>query len=198
MGSVDDRLKDISEIRTLMEESSKFLSLSGLSGVSAGAVGIAAYLVARQKLSEPCNTANALFAFFCVEAAVTLLFALGFAAYFSTRMARDRGLPVWSAAAKYLVVNLFLPLAAGGAFCLILFHHGLYLLIAPSMLIFYGLALLNSSKYTLREIRYLGLCELCLGMAGALWLGAGLLLWCAGFGALHILYGSFMYLKYEK
>jgi hypothetical protein len=200
MASIDNRLKDIAEIRSLMEQSSKFLSLSGLSGVSAGAVGIAAYGIARIQLAKPGSegTGAGTLSLYCLEAIVTLLFALGLAAYFSTRMAKRRGLEVWTAATKYLVVNLFIPLAVGGAFCAIQLYHGFYSLIAPAMLIFYGLALLNASKYTLREIRYLGLSEICLGLIGAMWPDDGLTLWCAGFGVLHILYGVFMYLKYEK
>jgi hypothetical protein len=200
MDSIDNRLEDIAEIRSLMEQSSKFLSLSGLSGVSAGAVGIAAYLIVRQELAQPApgGVDGGLLLRYSLEAVVTLLCALGLAAYFSTRMAKRRGLPVWSAAAKYLVVNLFVPLGAGGVFCFALLYHGLYPLIPPAMLTFYGLALLNSSKYTLKEIRYLGLSEVCLGLLGAIWLEYGLVLWCAGFGVLHVLYGSYMYLKYEK
>ena len=200
MDSIDNRLNDIAEIRSLMEQSSKFLSLSGLSGVSAGVVGIAAYVVAREQLGQPApeGTGPEVLLLYCIEAVVTLLFALGLAAYFSSRMAKRKGLAVWTAATKYLVVNLSIPLAAGGAFCGALLCHGFYSIIAPAMLIFYGLALLNSSKYTLREIRYLGLSEICLGLFGAVWLDYGLILWCAGFGVLHVLYGLFMYLKYEK
>jgi len=200
MDSIDNRLNDIVEIRSMMEQSSKFLSLSGLSGVSAGAVGIAAFIVAKMELAElgPGSVGAGMVMRYTAEALATLFCALGLAAYFSGRMAKARGLDLWTAAAKYLVVNLFIPLAAGGAFCGTLLYHGLYSLLAPSMLIFYGLALLNSSKYTLREIRYLGLSEVSLGLIGAMWPAFGLLLWCAGFGVLHVLYGSFMYLKYEK
>jgi hypothetical protein len=200
MGSIDNRLNDIAEIRSLMEQSSKFLSLSGLSGLSAGAVGIAAYGIARIELagqgSEIAGVAS--LTLYCIEAVATLLCALGLATYFSTRMAKRKGLAVWTAATKYLLVNLFIPLAAGGVFCATLLYHGFYSLIAPATLIFYGLALLNSSKYTLREIRYLGLSEICLGLFGAIWFEYGLIFWCAGFGVLHILYGSYMYVKYEK
>ncbi len=200
MDSIDNRLKDIAEIRSLMEQSSKFLSLSGLSGVSAGAVGIAACAIAWMQLgksgSDHADTQMLLL--YSLEAVVTLACAIGLAAYFSTRMAKRNGLEVWTAATKYLVMNLFVPLAAGGAFCGILAYHGIYWLIAAAMLIFYGLALLNASKYTLREIRYLGISEIGLGLMGAMWPDYGLILWGAGFGMLHVLYGAFMYMKYEK
>ena len=199
MDSVDPRLKDIAEIRSLMEQSSKFLSLSGLSGVSAGTAGLLAYLVANHQVSTArMQSPESLTVFFCAEATVTLVCALGMAVFFSTRMARRKGLPLWTPATRALLVSLLIPLAAGGVYSLILLSRGLFSLIAPAMLVFYGLALLSSSKYTLAEIRTLGLSELLLGLAGTLWTEYGLLAWGIGFGLLHILYGTSMYFKYEK
>ncbi len=200
MATIDDRLKDISEIRSMMEQSSKFLSLSGLSGISAGIVGIAAAVIAQYFFdtagtrSSGSNDA----AYFLIGSILTLIVALSFAAYFSVRMARKKQLPVWSSATKSLLVNLFIPLAVGGLFCLILAYHNILFLIAPAMLIFYGLALLNTSKYTLKEIRYLGMSEICLGLLASIWVQFGIVFWGIGFGILHITYGTFMYFKYEK
>ena len=200
MATIDDRLKDISEIRSMMEQSSKFLSLSGLSGISAGIVGIAAAVIAQYFIdtagtrSSGSNGA----AYFLIGSILTLIVALSFAANFSVRMARKKQLPVWSSATKSLLVNLFIPLAVGGLFCLILVYHNILFLIAPAMLIFYGLALLNTSKYTLREIRYLGMSEICLGLLASIWVQFGIVFWGIGFGILHITYGTFMYFKYEK
>jgi hypothetical protein len=200
MASIDDRLKDIYEIRSMMEQSSKFLSLSGLSGISAGVVGIVAVVIAEISLS-PVGKESPVpsdVAFFIIGSVVTLIVALSLAAYFSVRMARKKGLPVWGTSTKSLLINLFIPLASGGLFCLVLLYHHIPFLIAPSMLIFYGLALLNTSKYTFKEIRYLGVSEICLGLIAALWFQFGLILWGAGFGVLHIVYGTVMYFKYEK
>ena len=192
MATIEDRLKDISEIRSMMEQSSKFLSLSGLSGISAGIVGIIAVVVAQNFLNSAGREGAASndVRFFLVGSLVTLVAALGLAAYFSVRMARKKMLPVWGATTKSLLVNLFLPLAAGGVFCLALVYHDFPYLIAPSMLIFYGLALLNAGKYTFKEIRYLGVSEICLGLIASFWLQFGLVLWGTGFGVLHIVYGA--------
>jgi hypothetical protein len=208
MDAIDDRLKDISEIRSLMEQSSKFLSLSGLSGISAGIVGlVAAGLAEWTILRSGTPTSDgasqvidkgSLTAFFIITAFLTLVAALSLAAFFSIRMAREKSLPVWTKSAKSLVLSLFVPLSAGGAFCIILLYHNLVFLIIPSMLIFYGLALFNSSKYTLDEIRYLGVTEICLGLIASIWTQFGLVFWGIGFGALHIIYGTLMYFKYEK
>lgn len=199
MNDIDERLKDISEIRSLMEQSSKFLSLSGLSGVSAGIVGTAAAVIAEWHLRSAIGVQMGdEITFFVVGSIVTLAAALALAAFFSVRMTNKKGLPIWTTPTRSLLVNLLIPLAAGGAYCLILLMHGFPHLIAPAMLIFYGLALMNASKYTLPEIRYLGLCELCLGLIGSWWVSYGLMLWGIGFGLLHIIYGALMYVKYEK
>jgi hypothetical protein len=200
MRTIEDRLKDISDIRSMMEQSSKFLSLSGLSGISAGIVGIAAAVIALNFSSaagKESSGSNGV-VLFLIGSVLTLIAALSLAAYFSLRMARKKELPVWSPATKSLLVNLFIPLAVGGLFCLILVYHNIPFLIAPSMLIFYGLALLNASKYTLKEIRYLGMSEICLGLIASIWVQFGIVLWGIGFGILHIVYGTFMYFKYEK
>ena len=83
-------------------------------------------------------------------------------------------------------------------FCLVLLYHGIIGLVAPATLIFYGLALLNASKYTFNDIRYLGICEIVLGLLGSLFIGYGLIFWAIGFGVLHIIYGAVMYFKYER
>ncbi|HMC96443.1 MAG TPA: hypothetical protein VKG92_02220, partial [Flavobacteriales bacterium] len=102
------------------------------------------------------------------------------------------------AAAQRLLVNMFIPLGGGGMFCLALLYYGLPGLVPPATLVFYGLALLNASKYTLDEVRWLGISELILGLIASFWVGAGLLFWALGFGVLHIFYGALMYLRYER
>ena len=63
-------------------------------------------------------------------------------------------------------------------------------------LIFYGLALVNASKYTITEIRSLGVIEISLGLVSMWWIGHGLLFWSIGFGILHIVYGIIMQRRY--
>jgi hypothetical protein len=114
------------------------------------------------------------------------------------RNSKRKGIKIWDNSTKRLLINLAIPLIAGGLFCLVLLFHGIIGLVAPATLIFYGLALLNASKYTFDDIRYLGLCEIVLGLAGSFFIGYGLLFWSIGFGLLHIIYGAVMYFKYER
>ena len=78
-----------------------------------------------------------------------------------------------------------------------LIYHGIYGLIAPVMLIFYGLALINAEKYTFSDVKYLGFCELVLGAVSLFFIEYGLIFWITGFGILHILYGLVMFKKYK-
>ena len=127
----------------------------------------------------------------------TLLLALALSVYFSRKYAASRGLQFWSPAARYVLEALAIPLVAGGLFCALLAGGEGYPWIVPAMLLFYGTALTSAGRYTVSEVRYLGLAELVVGLAAAGWPSFGLAFWAFGFGVLHILYGAFAYRKYE-
>ncbi len=198
MQKIEDHLKDLSEIRTIMEKSSKFLSLSGLSGLSAGIIAlIGSYIIFQKIHGINENADNEGLPFFYISvAAVVLISAIGLAIFFTMRNAKKKNLPVWTIATRYLLTSLFIPIAAGGIFSLMLWYRGIPELIFSSTLIFYGLALLNASKYLMNEIRYLGITEIVLGLIAGM--RYGLLIWAFGFGVMHIIYGIYTYLKYEK
>lgn len=202
----EEQLQQLAEIRSLMEKSSRFISLSGLSGVGAGICALVGSAVAWWRLQQyNLSTVNyaeqksALLGELLLIAGLTLLAALGVAGLFTWRKARRQDQGLWDQSTKQLLGNLFIPLITGGLFCLILLRQGMISMIAPSTLIFYGLALVNASKYTLNDIRYLGFCQIVLGLLNAYFiaLGNGLLFWTVGFGILHIVYGIYLHLKYE-
>jgi hypothetical protein len=207
MDPKQDQLAALHEIRNIMDRSSRFISLSGLSGVAAGVsalvgAGVAQWHFAHrgisysQAIGGELPRASLLF----LAAVAVLVFVLAFcsAAYFTARNAKKNSHRVWDSKTERMLVNLFIPLAAGGVFCGALLHHHLLYLVAPAMLIFYGLGLLNASKYTLSDIRYLGIAEIGLGLLACFFVDYGLLAWTAGFGLLHILYGMLVYYKYER
>lgn len=212
MNKETDHLKQLTEIRSLMERSSRFISLSGLSGVFAGTFALIGAFAAYKHLDNNINTssyydytvnANAevdldLLRFFIFDALFVLIASISAGLLLTWRSAKKKAQPIWDATAKRLLINLMIPLATGGIFCLILMKHQLIGLVAPSTLLFYGLSLINASKYTLDDIRYLGICEIILGLLAALFIGYGLLFWAIGFGLLHIVYGLLMYNKYER
>lgn len=206
MNTTSQHLETLTEIRSIMERSTRFISLNGLAGVFAGVfalVGaIAAYFFMEKSMhysyrgnieSDP-----VMYAFFIIDAMSVLFASIAVAVFLSVRKARRKGLKVWDHMAKRVLVNMFVPLATGGMFCIILLVHGFVGFIAPTTLIFYGLALFNTSKYTFSDIRILGLFEILLGLLSAIWIGYGLLFWAMGFGVLHIIYGIILYYKYER
>ena len=182
-----------------MERSSRFISLSGLSGVMAGIYALlgayVAHLILQDYRSQPHSH---VVTYLLVDAAVVLVLAVGTGIFLTTRRARTQGATLWDASARRLMINLLIPLVVGGLFSLILIFRGMIGMIAPSMLIFYGLALVNASKYTLSDIRYVGFAEIMLGLLAAAVSGYSLLFWAIGFGALHIIYGTLMYYTHER
>jgi len=208
MDNRQEQLKNLGEIRSLMEKSSSFLSLSGLSGISAGVFGIIASVVMSYWISPFLDTRKDVFLtaarrteliIYCVILMCAILI-LTFASviFFTTRKAKKNNLAYWDGPAKRMALNLFIPLVAGGLFCIGLVYQYYDSLVLPSMLIFYGLSLVNASKYTLNDLRWLGIIEVLLGLTAMLEPGSSLLLWGAGFGVMNIIYGAWMYFRYER
>lgn len=206
-----EHLKDLSDIRSMMDRSSRFLSLSGLSGIFAGIYAlIGAYYAYTNKLYRFRNSEYAYYSItdyagitqiyeVVIVGAVVLALSLITGYLLTRRNSVKKGLPLWDKTAKRMLGNLAIPLVTGGIACLILLvQYSSVYSIAPLTLVFYGLALVNASKYTLNDIRYLGICEIILGLIALLYPANGLLFWAIGFGVLHIVYGTVMYFKYER
>jgi len=182
--------EDIKAIRKLMEESTRFLSLSGLSGVIAGGTALAGALLAWLFIDDTWSLAGV--------AAIVLVISLTFACFLSIKKAKRQKKHFWTPVSRKMLLNLFIPLATGGLLALIFLLKGNLQLIVPVFLIFYGLALINASKFTLGEIFYLGLLEIATGLLVTLFPDLWLIGWSVGFGVLHIVYGLLMYGKYGK
>ncbi len=207
MNQQQEQLATLHEIRNIMDRSSRFISLSGLSGVAAGTSALLGAAVVKWYLlthninysqTMGRNFTNNNLLFMGAVAVLVFILALCLAMYFTARNAKKNSHQVWDKKTERMLVNLFIPLVAGGIFCAVLVYHDLLYLVAPAMLIFYGLALLNASKYTISDIRYLGFLEIVLGLLASFFVGYGLLAWTIGFGLLHIVYGTLVYFKYER
>ncbi len=206
-----DPLTQLTEIRAIMERSSRFLSLSGLAGIGAGIVALIGVGVGHWWLEQhfgaggfarlaggtPEEQATAM-PFLVGLAGAMVAAALLVAFIFTRRRAARMGQTLWSSVARRLTLSLAAPLVAGGLFCLALYWHGALVLVVPAMLLFYGLALLSASKYTLNEIRGLGYLQAGLGLASLAAPGYGLAFFAAGFGLAHIGYGVLMFNRYER
>jgi hypothetical protein len=210
MKSNIDSIEDIRAIRKIMEESSRFLSLSGLSGVFAGVTAIAGALFAYFFILDNGSihydeyfrslSAKETFSLrwqLIADASLVLVLSVLFSLYFSIKKTKRDGKKFWSPVSRRLLINLLIPLVTGGIFIIVLLFQNHIQLIVPGFLIFYGLALVSAGKFTFDEIFYLGILEIITGLVSAFVSGWGLIFWIFGFGILHITYGVAMYRKYE-
>ncbi|NQD72690.1 hypothetical protein HP439_18360 [Sphingobacterium shayense] len=204
--SQENLLKEIEQIRSMMEKSSKFISISGLSGVLIGIYALIGAAFAYVKvygfnsdiefrdyyIDDP-----DILKYLSVVAAVVLVLSIVTGLSMASRKAKYMNQKIWNVVSRSLLFAIAVPLCTGGLFALILLSKGYYSLIASVLLIFYGLALVSGSPYTFKEVRWLGIFEILLGLLAILVPGYGLWFWVAGFGILHIVYGLIVYKKYE-
>lgn len=204
-------LDDITEIKNIMNRSSRFISLSGLSGVLAGIYALIGAYFAYQKLSafasiDPATYARnnsapvgtALTLDLGIIALAVVLAAIVTGAVLSIRKAKKSEESIWNKTSQRLIINFFIPLVVGGVFCLALIQNGSSVLVGSATLLFYGLACVNASKYTLGDVRYMGIAFIILGLISTQFLGYGLYFWALGFGGFHIIYGAMMHFKYDR
>lgn len=204
---------ELTSIRSMMERSSKFISLSGLSGVMAGIYALMGAAVAwwytyqsdyfnlRNPVSYDDPIDGHLFTNWeklALTGIIVFIASIATGVVLTLRKAKQKGQSVWGRASRQLLFNLAVPLVTGAILVLILISRGYFSVVASTTLIFYGLALVNASNVTYNDIKYLGIIEIVLGLLAALLPGFGLLFWAIGFGVLHIVYGSIMYLKYDR
>lgn len=209
MDQQQQSLDTLQDIRRIMERSSRFISLSGLSGISAGVFALIGawlayhYVFGYKDFRMNGGFKNHSFAWLFDNilfwiATGTFLAAVLSAFMFTWIKSKKDNVPLWGKSAVRLLINLFIPLVVGAIFLFRMIHFGTFGLVAPGCLIFYGLALINASKYTLDDVRYLGYMEILLGLVNLWFIGYGLYFWAAGFGLMHIIYGGLMWWKYDR
>ena len=215
-------IEDLASIKSMMSKSSRFMSISGLAGILAGLYALIAFFVTYRVLATVVlpgisidnlpegetnildGLLNAFTGGYGLDVILVLIGVITLAAAVLTgiiltiRKAKKHNEKIWDPTSRRLIANFGIPLAAGGIFCLVLLQYGIIGLVAPCTLIFYGLALVNASKYTLGDIKYLGLVNVIIGLISTQFIGYGLFFWALGFGVLHIIYGSLMYFKYDR
>jgi uncharacterized membrane protein YidH (DUF202 family) len=208
MKEEQDYIKDITEMRSMMERSSKFMSLSGLAGLMAGIYALAGALIAYKVFHfnpdqitdstiQKGYLSPALLKVILL-AGIVLILAVGTAIFLSSKKARKRREKSWTNTSRRLLISMAVPLVTGGILLLILISKGLVGLMAPFTLFFYGLAIYNAGKFTYYEMRSLGLIQIGLGLIGSYFVEYGLLCWALGFGVSHIIYGTYLHYRYER
>ena len=197
-------IEDLKTIRQMMDRSGRFISLSGMSGVIAGCIAILSAYAAYELVYEgqdyfsyrKASVTYKELMLLIFLAATTVLSSIGIGFYLTVQKAKKHGQEIWGSESKQFLGSFFPALVTGGLLVLILLWKGFIGLAAPLCLLFYGLALVNASKFTLKETRSLGYLEIVLGLLGIYFIGYGLAFWVIGFGLAHIGYGIYMHLKY--
>jgi hypothetical protein len=201
-----DYTRDIAAIRSMMERSSKFLSLSGWAGIMAGIYALVgaymAYAFFRFNPDElqyvPAeNPTHTLLPVILLATAVLIL-SIATAILLSYKRAKKREESMWNPTSQRMITAMALPLVSGGVLILVLLASGLTGLLAPLTLLFYGLALFSAGNYTFKEIQYLGIIQVGLGLVSSYYIELSLLLWAVGFGLMHIVYGIYIHIRHER
>lgn len=203
----EEYISDLKEIRQIMQSRTRFLSLSGMSGILSGIYAlIGAYIainwahhserIVYNDLQELWLTP--LVIKFIVLALTILILSLLTSFYFTKRKANMKGEALWTKASSSALIRFLVPLVIGGVFILALLKRGDLDMIAAACLIFYGLALYSASHFTFRDIATLGFIQMFLGILSLFLPGNGLIFWALGFGVMHIVYGTIMYFKYDR
>ena len=198
---MNQQVEDIKIIREMMERSSKFQSLNGLSivlaGIAASVGGVVAYIyVVKEALSQGFYSSEDI-RFLLIDAASVLIIAIAAITFLSWRKAKANRQALFNKVTIRAAYNLSLPLVSGAILCIVFLLRGDVAILAPMTLIFYGLGLVNASKFTFDEIHALGITEVILGLLALIFLYNGIFFWILGFGVAHIVFGSIMYFKYE-
>ena len=144
----------------MMNRSSRFISLSGLSGILAGVYAIIGAIITQIYLM-PKQGEYLIFDSSKFKIVIALLFSIATLSILSAilltfQKAKINNEKIWDTTTKRLLINFLIPLLTGGIYIVIKLNSQHYGLTASLMLIFYGLALINASKYTLGNIKYLG------------------------------------------
>ena len=213
-----DPIEDLKNIRSMMEKSTKFLSLSGLSGIFAGLTALVGAFLANRLIEsnwdrrvrgmysdsrhaeyDPASWRidNLSWQLLLLAVAI-LIIAVLFGFLFTYIKAKRNQQKLNHPIAFKVFWSMMIPLAFGGLFTLILLKNGVFELVAPATLVFYGMSLLNASKYLNVEIKYLAVTEMILGILAGIFDNNGLVFWAIGFGVMHIFYGAIMYIKYDR
>ena len=192
-------LSTLNDIKEMMERSSKFKAISGLSIIIVGFLAslVSAYIyfcMGDYRINTPAKwRTTVIIAIVLLVVAFATVFVMSYlkARQFKLRFTFDTTM-------RRLLLNFFIPMAAGGLLCMALLSQQHYGLVSSITLIFYGLALINSSHFSYSELRYLGYAELALGLIDCFLVDYAVLTWFLGFGVFHIVFGIIFMMKYGR
>jgi uncharacterized membrane protein len=181
-------IEDLRFIRETMENAASFTAVPGLGGVAMGLTALATACVAPRPTSAQAWLITWLAAALCA-------FALGALAIYWK--ARRVGTPVLTQPGRKFLLSLFPPLLAGAVISLAIYGTDLGRLLPSVWLLLYGVGVISAGTLSVRVVPVMGLCFMLAGVAAlfcpAAWANAVM---AAGFGGLHILFGTIIARRY--
>jgi len=184
----DRAIDNLRYIRETMERASAFTAVPGWGQVAIGLTAIAATVVAARQ-----STPRAWLGVWVAEAIISLLIA----GWLMDRKARRLGVPLFSGPGRKVAFSLSPSMVVGALLTVALFRAGLLGIIPAMWLLLYGTGVITGGMYSVGVVPVMGLCFMLLGAAG-LFVPASMENWlmAAGFGGLHIVFGSIIARKY--
>ncbi len=191
---------DLAHIRSMMERSSRFLSLSGWAGIIPGilalaGLAIAVWLIQQAKLTDGYNAdiepGHPLVVQLGIVALMVLALSIFASWYMCMRKARLDKQSTWTPAIRNMLLHFAIPLLAGAIIVGWIYQKEQWELLSPVLLSFYGLALVLVSQFTLRSVFWMGIFEIALSIPAGV-TGWDLPVLAIGFGFTHIVYGIMM------
>jgi len=181
-------MENLRYIRGAMERAGLFTAVPGLGGVLMGSTALVAAWIAGPPRAEA-----RWLGVWAVEAAVALLVGLA-AAWEKSRRTR---MALVSGPGRKFLAGFVPAMAAGVLLTAALWHAGAVGFLPGAWLLLYGAAAVSGGAYSVRVVPLMGACFMAMG-AVALWMpaGSGNLFLAAGFGGLHILFGTVIAIKY--
>jgi hypothetical protein len=184
----DRAIDNLRYIRETMERASAFTAVPGWGQVMIGATALAVtYLAAQQP------TPRAWLFVWVAEAIISSLIA----GWLMDRKARALGVPLLSGPGRKVAFSLSPPMIVGALLTVALFRAGLFSSIPAVWLLLYGTGVVTGGMYSVSVVPVMGICFMLLGGV-ALFAPASFGNWllAAGFGGLHIIFGSIIARKY--
>lgn len=174
-------MDNLAYIRDTMERAVSFTALSGWGMAAAGGVALAAFLTA--ELARPDRWVAV-----WLGAAVLAMLVSGVA---TVRKARAANVPLVTGPGRKLLLSFAPPLLVGALLTLVFARLDLQPLLPGTWLLLYGTAVLAGGAFSVRTVPLMGACFTLFGAIALLgprsW-GPWLML--AGFGGLHIVFGT--------
>jgi len=189
-----------------MERHSSFFSLSGFTGILIGIVGcIAIFLVDTMTHGYGINFdgfSQLPILFLEIGIMVIGILTIVLSLFILWKRGRNKAKKnkqgLWNAFAKKQRINLLLLLLVFLVILILIGSKGYYRLITPLLLSFYGLLLLNLSRFQSKSLLFLGLATLILGIVSYVSYTDKIFLLALGVGIFPIIYGLLTFNKSKK